>query len=153
MESKNKAYQTCLSYLSRRMYFSYELKQKLMENGFEAKEAEQGVLQCTEGLLINDEDNFRFFIKDWQDVKRKGKQSLIVKLKEKGIPKDIVLEMIERYYDLEKESQVVKEWIRLKKEKQSNSIAKAESRAKIERFLYQRGFLSNSYRNELEEDR
>lgn len=153
MENKNKAYQACLSYLSRRLYFSYELKKKLLENGFEPEDAKQAVLQCTEGLLINDEDSFRFFIKDWQDIKRKGKMSLMVKLRDKGVPKDIANEMIERYYDLEKETQIVKEWIRFKKTKQSISTAKAENRAKIERFLYQRGFLSNSYRNEMEEDR
>jgi SOS response regulatory protein OraA/RecX len=153
MENKNKAYQACLFYLSRRLYFSFELKKKLIENGFDPEDADFAVQKSIDGLVINDEDCFRFFIKDWQDIKRKGKIALIAKLREKGVPKDIISEMIDRYYDMEKEIKNVKEWICFKKAKQSITTAKAENRAKIERFLYQRGFLSNTYRKELEDDR
>lgn len=148
MENKNNAYNACLKMLSRRNYFSFELERKLMEKSFTAEEASQAIAQCKEQLLLKDEDTLQSFIQLAQDFKRYGKFKIKQKLLEKGAPKEWVTEMIERHYEQEKEEENIQYWIKYKKNQLKDN---AEVSTKIHRFLQQKGFSYQAYRNEMEE--
>ncbi len=153
MESKNKnAFSTALSLLSRRAYFSFELRNKLIEKGFTPDETQEVLDRCIDSLMINDDQVYKYFIADWQNRKRKGVVALKYRLMNIGSSKSVAQDMINKYYDENKEKENIKEWIGFKRKNSHQVASTNEEKAKIHRFLQQRGFSFNTYRKELEED-
>ncbi len=135
--------------LSRKAYFSFELKNKLLDKGFIEKEIDIMIHQLQESLIINDENTFQWYIHDWQIIKKKGKYLLERELKNKGAESVIIKDMIERYYDVDVDKKTIKELIKSKVEQKVHE--KKAYKHKIALYLFQRGFAYDQFQKELEE--
>lgn len=138
-KTKNTAFKTALNLLRRRPYFSFELSQRLLEKGFNQNEIRKTIDKLSKSLLLSDEERFEELIDYYQNSKKFGLYRIKYELAKKNAPKEIIEEMLEKYYSKEIHKKVQIELIEKKKEELINEDD-YKIKQKIYAYLKRKGF-------------
>jgi regulatory protein len=136
---KSDAFLFALNLLGRRPYFSFELEKKLSEKGFDSEEISKVIKKLTNSLLLNDEERFKALIEYYQNSKKFGLERIKFELLKKGVQREILDEMLDRYYSKEV-SERIKDELILKKKEELKDEEKYKAKQKIYAYLRRRGF-------------
>ena len=134
---------TALRYLSYRQRTEYELRKKLTQNKYKPKIIESAIQNFKKIGLINDIEFAESFTRDTLKKRGLGRALLKHKLMNKGIPKDIVAQVIDKTYKgiNEKDTAIPIAKKQLKKyEARKNKSSSKENQIRLSNFLAQRGF-------------
>lgn len=134
---------TALRYLSYRQRTEYEIRNKLTQKKYKQKIVEYTLENFKKIGLINDKEFAESFARDTLKKKCIGKALLKQKLFNKGLPKDVITQVIENTYKTinEKETaiQIAKKQLK-KYETRKNKSTDKENQIRLSNFLAQRGF-------------
>lgn len=137
-KEKEKIYQYALKLLAFCLRSEKEIYDKLIKK-FEKTLVEQTIRRLKKANLINDEAFVRAFIKTREILKPKGKKALFLELRQKGIDKALINQILENEYNEEKELFLAKKAAesRIKRYK---DLPRDKFEQKIVGFLLRRGF-------------
>ncbi len=87
-----------LRYLARRPHLQAELRLKLRQKQYEAAVIERTIHYLLGKKYLSDEDFIKRFIADEKQLKKSGPLRIRAKLFEKGAKRELIDELLERYY-------------------------------------------------------
>lgn len=126
--------QTAYEILSRRAYSERELRQKLLQKGFDEDQINEVICYLSERGYLNDTALCGMLVRKYTNCGKYGKRAIMNKILQRGIPSDIVQSNIEmhNFRELSNAIQLI--------EKVFNKESKPFDKAKTGRFLINRGF-------------
>jgi regulatory protein len=144
---KYTAYNTALNYLARRDHSLLELRQKLQQKDFDANDIDAAVQKLCQSNLQSD---YRFAENYTKSRRRKGygPQRISLELKEKGIPPEMIAEVLE-IADNSWFSDIFQVWKKRFKGIQPKDF---KERARQMRFLQYRGFTTEQISTVFQKD-
>lgn len=123
--------------LSYRPHSELELKQKLQKKEYDEKEIRKTIFRLKELKYLDDKDFAKRYIQNRINLRPQGKYFLIQELKQKGIQKNLVEEILETLnFDELKIAKIVAE----KKEKNLKNLPEFKKRQKLMMYLQSKGF-------------
>ena len=93
------AYDRALGYLSRREHTVRELVGKLSSKGHSLSEIEDAVIRLQEQDFLSDRRFAEAFIRSRLARNPEGKQILLLRLVDKGVPKSLAREVLDEYFE------------------------------------------------------
>ncbi|HOJ16061.1 MAG: regulatory protein RecX [Caldisericia bacterium] len=136
---ENDAFKIALNLISRRPYFSFELSKKLIDKGFNQNEVNDTINRLIKSLLISDEERFKELINYYQNVRKFGINRIKYELFKRGAERELIDDMIEKYYSFEAHNKIQNELIEKKKGELINE-EQYKAKQKIYTYLKRRGF-------------
>lgn len=136
---KNNAFTVALNLIKRKSYFSFEIERKLLEKGFNHEIIVEVINKLNDSLLLNDEERFKEIIDYYQNTRKFGFDRIKYELLKKGTKKEIVNEMLDKYFSKEL-SEIIKDKLILKKKEELKNEEKYKTQQKIYAYLKRRGF-------------
>lgn len=115
-----------------------QLAGKLADNGYPPEAIEEALAYVTSFHYLDDERLARNHIRFYQNSRSKNR--IVCDLRKKGIDRDLIARCMEEEYESSEISMMER---LLEKKNFESSTATAEERAKMYRFLLQRGFCSS----------
>lgn len=141
-----KALRTALSMLSRAWRTAYEIKKRLLEDGYEADTIENVMTYLGEAGYINDEQYAESYLKNRNLCSKASKKTVLEKLKQKGIDREIIEEKLEEagFDEYQAAHQLAT--------KKSHGLKgdDREKKQKLYAFLYRKGFNGDVCRSVVE---
>lgn len=107
-KNKNKAFNMSLKYLGYKMRTEKEVRDYLLRKKFSEEDILDTINKLIEYKYINDYEYTEFYIRDKYNFFNQGRYKIINDLIRKGIPKNIVFEKVENFFDEEKEIEKIK---------------------------------------------
>jgi len=135
-EEFEKAKEQVLRLLSRRMRSEYELVAYLKRNKFDEATRKRVIAYCTEHGYLNDREYARVFIRDKQNLNQYGFNKIRSQLAKRGISGEI----IESLADSRDRDEEFKIGLKLAQKRLIQIKDKTRVKAKLYRYLWQRGF-------------
>lgn len=136
---ENDAFKIALNLISRRPYFSFELSKKLIDKGFNQNEVNDTINRLIKSLLISDEERFKELINYYQNVRKFGINRIKYELFKRGAERELIDDMLEKYYSFEAHNKIQNELIEKKKGELINE-EQYKAKQKIYTYLKRRGF-------------
>jgi regulatory protein len=110
-DSQDKALSLCFKLLSYRMRSEEEIRERLTRKGF-SKEVIDGVVQeLKEKGLINDREAAESFLRVAKESRLLGKKGIKEFLYKRGISKDIIMELLEKFDEREGAEEILRKRI------------------------------------------
>ncbi|OQX85357.1 hypothetical protein B6D60_07890 [candidate division KSB1 bacterium 4484_87] len=138
-EEKKKAFDRAIKILSHRDRSEHEMRNRLLDAGYEEMIVELVVTDLLRLGLIDDEKFSRLFARTKMMTKPMGSFLLKRELKQKGIAEEIVEKTIDEIYRENNEYEVAQK-IAKKKKRQLTKIEEAKAKKKVSDLLARRGF-------------
>lgn len=150
-KEQNKADNYGLKLLSYRVRSEKEIKDKMLEKGYDKDIILYTIRNLKKNGYIDDRHFAYSFIKDKSNIKKYGKQRIKMELLQKGVEREIIDELFEELLDSSDEYERA---IELAKKKLKASYSKDEKRAqyaKLGGYLQRRGYDMSTIKRVLEE--
>lgn len=137
-EGREKSFEKALRFLSFRPRSIKETENYLIKKGFDQKEIQQTTQKLKNLGLLNDLEFASAWIKDRIKLKPSGRIRIILELKQKGVPKEIIEKALEDFSDDQEFTLAYQE--ALKKNEHMGHLTKREKKQKIISYLLRKGF-------------
>lgn len=141
--SNRQCLQTALRMLGRRDHGVQELKGKLQTKGYSPEAVQWAIDECIRFNYLDDEKYAAGFTRS---AMRNGYGPMRIRqnLKAKGIDEILISAAIDTHYDNEQQSVVCRKVLEKKLKTTTNQSDPTKLKAKLSRFLFNRGFKSNT---------
>ncbi len=128
-----------LRFLERRAHSEQELKNKLRQKGYREPAISEAIVALRQVGLIDDAAFARQFVENEMRLRPVGRLLLQQKLRERGIPDDIVQPLLDQVYRMHSEIEIARQLAR-KYRKRHLNWKPSKLRAGLVRFLHSKGF-------------
>lgn len=126
--------QTAYAILSRRAYSEWELRQKLLQKGFDKEQMNEVIGYLAERGYLNDAALCNMLVRKYMNCGKYGKKAIVNKVLQRGVSGDIIQNTM-AMHNFDELSQAIHLI-----EKVFNKESKSFDKAKTGRFLMNRGF-------------
>ena len=137
-------YDSALDILARRSNSEHEIRSKLSQKKFSAEEIDDVIERLRNAHLLNDFEYSQAYIRTALLSKAVGPRWLQNKLRGRGVASEVINSALEDLLDSDKELELVEiaveKWNRLHPSKRGDT-------ARLNRFLFSRGFTSDAIRS------
>jgi len=144
-----KAFNAAANFLRARERSEKEIRNKLRTKEYSENIIEKVLEKLKELNLVDDKRFAEMFVRDRMKLKPKGKKSLEIELKQKGIDNKIILEVLDHLINSESEKELL-ERVLEKAKKKYGDLSVLENKQKIVRYLISRGFSYDLINSNLE---
>ena len=142
---KKECLKKCGALLARRDYTCARLREKLLSGGYEEEIADWALEKLKEAHYLDDERYARNFIQaHWED---RSKLRLRTDLEERGVPSDILSEVLREESEERGEEAEIRQIRKLMEKRRFDpENAEWEEKRKMQAYLYRKGYTSSSVR-------
>jgi regulatory protein len=135
-----RAYEYALDFLSHRPRSSTEVAQRLQRQEFSALAADSAIARLTQAGLLDDRAFAEYWIRNREQFRPRGQRALRYELRQKGIPSDVVDELLDQVDETKNAYLVAVQWVERWKRARSQPPDLAILRRKLSSYLQRRGF-------------
>ncbi|NOX38066.1 MAG: regulatory protein RecX [Calditrichaeota bacterium] len=128
-----------LRFLERRAHSERELKRKLLQKGYREPAISEAIAALRQVGLVDDAEFARQFVENEMLLRPVGRLLLQQKLRERGVPDEILEPLMDRVYRAHSEVEIARELAR-KYRKRHGNWKPSKLRAGLVRFLQSKGF-------------
>lgn len=136
-EEYERAKELALKYLALRMRSDFELKSYLKRKGFSAVVVQRVLFYCHDLRYLDDRKYAEMLVRDMSHINRYGRYKMVAQLRKRGISPEIIKRVLSEIIDESEQKRIA---LDLASKKLASLQNDEKSRAKLYRYLKQRGF-------------
>lgn len=136
--SADKARVSALKLLSYRVRSEQEIRERLVGKGFNPEVVETVIKALKGSGLINDKETATSFLRIARETKLLGRRGIRDYLFKRGIPHEIVEEVLEDIDEIDSAIKATQKWLR------HNSLDDPQAEARLRQYLMRRGYSSDT---------